>query len=65
VYEALETLLQALPGEDGQRLITVLGNPQQANDEDGCSAARSLYAGLVELPEPQRAILARGLVIPD
>jgi hypothetical protein len=65
VYAALETLLQGLPGEDGQRLVTVLSNPQQATDEDGCGAARSLYAGLVELPEPQRAILARGLVIPD
>ena len=62
---ALQVLIERLPGGEGERLVAVLGDPHQATDDDGCSAARSLYTGLAELPEPHQVVLARGLVAPE
>jgi hypothetical protein len=62
---ALQVLTESLPGGEGERLLAVLNDPQQATDDDGCVAARSLYAGLIELPEPHRAVLARALIAPE
>jgi hypothetical protein len=62
---ALQALVERLPSEEGERLVAVLGDPQLATDDDGCSAARSLYAGMTELPEAHQVVLACGLVAPE
>ncbi|ASL46261.1 hypothetical protein bAD24_III02610 [Burkholderia sp. AD24] len=52
----------SLPPVDGKLFLSHLANLQQENDENVCSAVRTLFAGTPLLPEPYRAAVARMLV---
>jgi hypothetical protein len=58
VQAAMGSLVQALPADEQQRLMKVLPQIAQANDEDACWAARTLYKQALATKEPQRGQLA-------
>lgn len=52
----------SLPPVDGKLFLSHLANLQQENDNNVCSAVRTMFAGTPLLPEPYRAAVARMLV---
>ncbi len=59
VNEAAMALVNLIPSErDQRRLGLVLSNISMASDADACWAARTLYAYIPKLPEPQRGHMA-------
>jgi exonuclease III len=58
VQAAMNTLISSLPADQQQRLLKVLPQMAQANDEDACWAARTLYKQTLATKEPVRGQLA-------
>ncbi|HUF28740.1 MAG TPA: hypothetical protein VMM18_17295 [Gemmatimonadaceae bacterium] len=63
VESAFVAVTSRLSAADADLLIAVMTEPQEASDDDACTASRLLYSTLVDLPEPHRSVLARVLVI--
>lgn len=59
---AAQALAQRYPGEYGQRLVRVMGNPSGVSDEDACWALNTLLHTATQLPEDHaEAFLRRTL----
>lgn len=62
---AMQSLLARLPAAEAESLQRALaGPPQRISLTQACTAAKHLYAGLVNLPVDERAVLTRALVAP-
>lgn len=64
VATALDAVVERLPDGDGERLMDALGTLEEVGDTDACWSGRVLYREILALSEPDRTVLARGLVQP-
>lgn len=62
VADALQQIVERLPGTEGERLMNTLGAIGDASDEEACWTGRVLYREILALGAPERLTLARGLV---
>jgi hypothetical protein len=59
---AMAAVYQRLPDQDRPRFTSGYVGAQSASDADACWALRTLYSTWAKLPEPQKSVLALGLV---
>jgi hypothetical protein len=62
VSTSFEVLVDTLPPDQGERLLSIWNDDSQASDEDRCWAARTFHKTLNSLGEPHRSTLARAVV---
>ncbi|BCQ56596.1 MULTISPECIES: hypothetical protein [Burkholderia] len=63
VTAALQKIVQQVPQADRQKFLDATSKPATATPADTCWAMRTLYRNAAALGEPDKAAIARGLVV--
>lgn len=62
--QSFQVAISGMPDSEQTRLTEILGRYQGASDQDACWAGRALLRQGTALPEPERSLMALGLVQP-